>query len=75
LGFNSDSQGAYFNPIVHKALKHGQDIQLTIDTNVQFHAYAAIKKAVEKHEANSGSAMYSRLNSDSLYVSLIVYKK
>ena len=66
LGFNSDSQGAYFNPIVHKALKHGQDIQLTIDTNVQFHAYAAIKKAVEKHEANSGSAIILKPNGEIL---------
>ena len=66
LSFDPNSQGAYFNPIVHKTLKHGQDIQLTIDTNVQFHAYAAIKKAVEEREADSGSAIILKPNGEIL---------
>jgi hypothetical protein len=36
------------------------------DTNLQFHAYAAIKKAVEKHEANSGSAIILKPNGEIL---------
>lgn len=66
LSFNSDSQGSYFNPVVHKALEHGQDIKLTIDANVQFHAYAAIKKAVKEREANSGSAIILKPNGEIL---------
>ncbi|CAC9579515.1 hypothetical protein [uncultured Gammaproteobacteria bacterium] len=66
LSFDPDSQGAYFNPIVHKTLKHGQDIQLTIDTNVQFHAYVAIKKSVKKLEASSGSAIILKPNGEIL---------
>ena len=62
LSFNQDSQGSYFNPLVINKLEHGQNITLTIDAKIQFHAYAAIKKSVEKHEANSGSAIYSKIS-------------
>lgn len=66
LDLNQDSQGSYFNPVIHKTLKHGQDIQLTIDANLQFHAYAAVQKSVEKHDANSGSAIILKPNGEVL---------
>ena len=37
--------------------KDGEDIKLTIDLRLQNEAYNALKKAVEKHEALSGSAV------------------
>jgi|GEM_PF-117148 len=57
LSYEKASKGSYFNPVVVNPLKHGQDIKLTIDANIQFHAYSAIKKSVEFHNANSGSAI------------------
>jgi cell division protein FtsI (penicillin-binding protein 3) len=57
LSFNQASQKAYFNSVAHKKLKHGNNITLTIDANIQFHAYTAIKKSVEKHDADSGSTI------------------
>ena len=66
LSFNQDSQGSYFNPLVINKLKHGQNIELTIDANIQFHAYAAIKKSVIKHQADSGSAIVLAPNGEVL---------
>lgn len=66
LSFDQSSQGRYFNPVVHTKLKHGEDITLTIDANIQFHAYAAIKKSVEKHAADSGSAIILNPNGEIL---------
>ena len=40
-----------------KLPKDGEDIKLTIDLRLQNEAYNALKKAVEKHEALSGSAV------------------
>jgi cell division protein FtsI (penicillin-binding protein 3) len=40
-----------------KLPKDGKDIKLTIDLRLQNEAYNALKKAVEKHEAVSGSAV------------------
>ncbi|SMN10743.1 Cell division protein FtsI [Peptidoglycan synthetase] [uncultured Candidatus Thioglobus sp.] len=57
LGSNQNSKGSYFNLETLKLLKHGENIKLTIDANVQYYAYVAIKKSVEKHQANSGSAI------------------
>jgi len=66
LSFNQDSKGSYFNPLVINKLKHGQNIELTIDANIQFHAYAAIKKSVIKHQADSGSAIILAPNGEVL---------
>jgi len=40
-----------------KLPKDGEDIKLTIDLRLQNEAYNALRKAVEKHEAVSGSAV------------------
>ncbi len=66
LNFTANDARSYFNPITQKPLKHGQDIVLTIDSNVQFHAYMAIKNSVEKHEADSGSAVILSPNGEIL---------
>jgi len=66
LSLNQDSQGSYFNPIIVSKLEHGQNIALTIDAGIQYHAYAAIKKSVEKHQADSGSAIILAPNGEVL---------
>ena len=66
LSLNQDFQGSYFDPLIVNQLEHGQDIKLTIDANIQFHAYAAIKKSVEFHDANSGSAIILAPNGEVL---------
>ncbi|CAC9556034.1 hypothetical protein [uncultured Gammaproteobacteria bacterium] len=66
LSFNQASQKAYFNSVAHKKLKHGNNITLTIDANIQFHAYTAIKKSVEKHDADSGSTIILSPNGEIL---------
>jgi cell division protein FtsI (penicillin-binding protein 3) len=66
LTYEKKSQGSYFNPVVINPLRHGQDIKLTIDANIQFHAYSAIKKSVEFHDANSGSAIILAPNGEIL---------
>jgi len=66
LSFNQNSQGSYFNPLTVNQLKHGQNITLTIDANIQFHTYTAIKESVEFHEANSGSAIILAANGEVL---------
>ena len=66
LSFDTNTQKAYFNPVVQQALKHGQDIKLTVDADIQFHAYAAIKKAVKEREADSGSAIVLQPNGEIL---------
>ena len=64
LNFKTDH--AYFNPTIESELSHGQNIELTIDTDIQFHAYAAIKKSVLKHKADSGSAIILSPNGEVL---------
>ncbi|WXT99589.1 MAG: putative peptidoglycan D,D-transpeptidase PenA [Catillopecten margaritatus gill symbiont] len=66
LDYNQNSQGGYFNPAVQTKLKHGKDITLTIDANIQYHTYTAIKKSVKKHEADSGSAIILNQNGEIL---------
>ena len=66
LNFSNANNKAYFNPQVQTQLSHGQNIELTIDTDIQYHAYAAIKKSVLKHEANSGSAIILSANGEIL---------
>ncbi len=66
LNFDQTSVGSYFNPVVINKLKHGQNIVLTIDANVQFYTYEAIKQAVEKHQADSGSAIVLAPNGEIL---------
>ncbi len=66
LSYEKTPKESYFNPVVVNPLKHGQDIKLTIDANIQFHAYSAIKNSVEFHNANSGSAIILAPNGEIL---------
>lgn len=66
LSFNQNHQGSYFNPKTFKQLKHGEDIKLTIDADIQFYAYNALKKSVQKHQADSGSVIILAANGEIL---------
>ncbi len=66
LNFDQESQGSYFNPIMTSKVKHGENIELTIDSNIQYHAYTAIKKSVNYHDADSGSAIILAPNGEIL---------
>ncbi len=57
LQYDEHSQGSYFKYQTLGELKHGHDLQLTIDSDLQFHSFSALKKSVELHEADSGSAI------------------
>jgi cell division protein FtsI (penicillin-binding protein 3) len=64
LNFNADK--AYFSPQITNTLHHGENIELTIDMDIQYQAYTAIKKSVLKHDANSGSAIVLSPNGEVL---------
>ncbi|WP_428086108.1 peptidoglycan D,D-transpeptidase FtsI family protein [Candidatus Thioglobus sp.] len=66
LNFGEHNNKTYFNPKIEEKLRHGSAIELTIDTDIQYHAYAAIKKSVLKHEADSGSAIVLAPNGEVL---------
>jgi cell division protein FtsI (penicillin-binding protein 3) len=66
LNFTPDADKAYFHPQTKTRLRHGQNIELTIDTDIQYHAFEAIKKSVLKHEADSGSAIILAPNGEVL---------
>lgn len=64
--YDGNENNVFFNPETTQKLKHGENIKLTIDTDIQFHVYQAIKHSVEKHEANSGSAIVLAPNGEVL---------
>jgi cell division protein FtsI (penicillin-binding protein 3) len=47
----------YFSEAVTTPLKNGKNIHLTIDSNIQYQAYRALKKSVLARQADSGSAI------------------
>jgi len=62
----SNDSSSYFNPKVLTKKKNGEDIQLTIDANIQFMAFEAVKNSVERHDAESGSAIILSPNGEIL---------
>ena len=46
--------------------KQGNDLQLTIDNNIQYFAYAALKKAVDKHKGAYGAAIVTNADGEIL---------
>ncbi|ABL02076.1 peptidoglycan synthetase FtsI [Candidatus Ruthia magnifica str. Cm (Calyptogena magnifica)] len=66
INFKANTNEAYFNSKTIIQIQQGQNIMLTIDTDIQYHAYEAIKKAVQKHESDSGSAIILTPNGEVL---------
>ena len=53
-----DRAGRVINDIsLIKSARSGEDLRLSIDLRVQYAAYRALKQAVTKHSANSGSVV------------------
>ena len=72
-GVNGKKQRVYdhktknhFNPRNLVEKKDGVDLKLTIDANIQFIAYDAIKNSVKRHDAESGSAVILSPNGEIL---------
>ena len=66
INFKANTNKAYFNSKTITQRQQGQNIMLTIDADIQYHAYEAIKKSVQKHEADSGSAIVLAPNGEVL---------
>ena len=66
ISTNKKKSNIYFQTEISRALQQGQDIQLTIDADVQFHVFNAIKKSAEFHLADSASAIVLSANGEIL---------
>ncbi len=66
INFKAHTNKAYFNAKTITQRQQGQNIMLTIDADIQYHTYEAIKKSVQKHEADSGSAIVLAPNGEVL---------
>jgi cell division protein FtsI (penicillin-binding protein 3) len=66
LADNKSNSDIYYDAEIIEPLEHGDDIQLTIDADIQFHLYNAIKNSAEFHEAESASAIVLAPNGEIL---------
>ena len=66
IAINKQSSNIYYQAEISQALQQGKDIQLTIDADVQFHVFNAIKKSAEFHLADSASAIVLSANGEIL---------
>ena len=63
---NKSNSNIYHQAEIVQELKNGEDIKLTIDADIQFHVYNAIKESAEFHEAASASAIVLSPNGEIL---------
>ncbi len=63
---NKSNSNIYHQAEIVQELKNGEDIKLTIDADIQFHVYNAIKESAEFHEADSASAIVLSPNGEIL---------
>ena len=63
---NKSNSNIYHQAETLQELKNGEDVKLTIDADIQFHVYNAIKESAEFHEADSASAIVLAPNGDIL---------
>jgi len=54
---NKSSSNIYHQAEIVREPKNGENVKLTIDSDIQFHVYNAIKESAEFHEADSASAI------------------
>ena len=57
LADNKDNSNIYYDAEMIKKFKQGEDLKLTIDSDIQFHVFNAIKEQAEFHEADSAAAI------------------
>jgi len=63
---NKAGSNIYYQTEISQVLQQGEDIQLTIDADVQFYVFNAIKKSAEFHLADSASAIVLSANGEIL---------
>jgi len=63
---NKSNSNIYHQAEIDQELKNGEDDKLTIDADIQFHVYNAIKESAEFHEADSASAIVLSPNGEIL---------
>ena len=63
---NKENSNIYFQTETIDSRQQGEDIQLTIDADIQFHLFNAIKKSAEFHLADSASAIVLAANGEIL---------
>jgi len=63
---NKSNSNIYHQAETLQELKNGEDVKLTIDADIQFHVYNAIKESTEFHEADSASAIVLSPNGEIL---------
>ena len=63
---NKDNSNIYYDAEIIKNLKEGEDLKLTIDSDIQFHVFNAIKEQAEFHEADSAAAIVLSPNGEIL---------
>jgi len=63
---NKPNSNIYHQAETLQEVKNGEDVKLTIDADIQFHVYNAIKESSEFHEADSASAIVLSPNGEIL---------
>ena len=63
---NKSNSNIYHQAEIVRELKNGENVKLTIDSDIQFHVYNAIKEQAEFHEADSASAIVLSPNGEIL---------
>ena len=63
---NKSSSNIYHQAEIVREPKNGENVKLTIDSDIQFHVYNAIKESAEFHEADSASAIVLSPNGEIL---------
>ena len=66
LADNKDNSNIYYDAEMIKKYKEGEDLNLTIDSDIQFHMFNAIKEQAEFHEADSAAAIVLSPNGEIL---------
>jgi cell division protein FtsI (penicillin-binding protein 3) len=66
LADNKNGSNIYYDAEIIKEFKEGADLNLTIDSDIQFHVYNAIKEQAEFHEADSAAAIVLSPNGEIL---------
>ena len=66
LADNKDNSNIYYDAEIIKNHKKGKNLTLTIDSDIQFHVFNAIKEQAEFHEAESAAAIVLSPNGEIL---------
>jgi cell division protein FtsI (penicillin-binding protein 3) len=66
LADNKSDSNIYYDAALIREFKEGKDLSLTIDSDIQFHVYNAIKEQAEFHEADFAAAIVLSPNGEIL---------